>query len=308
MNIVLITNCSASKNGDPRPSLRVSALNSDEINNVARSWYARLRRVRQKIQARRLYAGPGMAAARAAAAESEASWYVVSAGLGLVHTSRRVPAYDLTISRHGASSYVLKKVQDIELRAPDAWWKALSRARGSSSPIRRLIRRRPDALTIIALSRPYLEMVSDELCALDPEKLTRVRIVGPSDAKALPIRLRQLVMPYDARLNGSRSPFPGPMSSFVQRAARHFLQLLSPGDRDLGLRAHKNRVRAALANVSRPRRVSRRRVSDARVIQLAIRLRSRGITSPNSGLRQLRDQHHIACEQARFRRLWKLAA
>lgn len=308
MSIILVTNCSASKINDPLPSLRVSALTTGEINNVARSWYARVRRVRRETQARRLYAGTGMAAARAAAMESGASWYVASAGLGLVHTSRQIPSYDLTISRNGGRSYVLKKIRGIKLRAPDEWWKALSRAKGSSNPLRRLIQRRTDALIVVALSLPYLQMVSDELCALDSDDIARVRIVGLSNAEVLPLRLRRLVMPYDGRLNGSTSPHPGPMSSFAQRAARHFLRLISSRDRDLGSRAHANRVREALAGVSRQRQVRRRRVSDAKLIQLAARLRRRGFTSPGSGLRQLRDEFGIACEQRRFQRLWKLAA
>jgi hypothetical protein len=250
---------------------------------------------------RHLYRGPGASVASDAAATHGASWYVVSAGLGFVHSSERVPSYDLTISGNGASS-VLGKIEGRDLKRSDLWWQALMRAQGKRHPMRQLIRRRRKALFVIALSTPYLQMVQKELSGLAAEDIERIRILSCKPG-ALPEALRPAHMPYDGRLNGRGSPEPGPMSSFAQRAARHFLGRVLRTRRKSSLINDARSVELALKGVKKPRRLLRERVTDQEIGRLAIKLRAVGV-SPSAALRHLRHNLSIACEQGRFRRIW----
>lgn len=305
LNFILITNCSAAKKLRTNQVLRASALRSGSIVNVARAWNSLVRKGRIRPRARDLYGGSGVSAARKAAEESGASWYFVSAGVGLVHSSRRVPVYDLSISPSGGRSYVLGKVKNGGKPAPEDWWQELGKYRGGVlHPIRRLVKRRKEALIVVALSRPYLQMVMPDIAGIRKKDIERVRIVT-LHANTLPEELRQAAMPYDSRLNGKKSPFPGPMSSFVQRAARHFLKIVSRDKSKVSSRMHANRVRKALGRLRRPRQVHRRRVDEATLLRLVKKIRSEGTNSSSAGLRQLRDKSRIACEQSRFASAWK---
>lgn len=305
LNLVLITNCSATKKLGTDQVLRASALRSGSMGNVVREWNSLVSKGRHWSRARDLYRGSGVSAARKAAQESGASWYVVSAGFGLVHSSRRVPVYDLSISPSGGRSYVLGKVSNRAMPAPEEWWQALGEMRGGvRHPIRRLVKRRKDALIVVALSRPYLQMVVPDLAGIREKDIKRVRIIT-LHTNTLPKELEHTVMPYDSRLNGKKSPFPGPMSSFVQRAARHFLKIASRDTSEVSTRVHAGRVRKALGHLRKPNHIHRRQVSDATLSRMARKIRSEGATSSNAGLRRLRDEFHIACEQSRFASAWK---
>jgi hypothetical protein len=305
LNYVLITNCSATKKLGTSQVLRASALRSGSMGNVVREWNSLVRKGRNWSRARDLYRGSGASAARKAAEESGASWYVVSAGIGLVHSSRRVPVYDLSISPGDGRSYVLDKVNNGAVPAPEEWWQALSGvAGGVPHPIRRLVKRRKDALIVVALSHPYLQMVAPDLTGLSEKDINRVRIIT-LHRNAVPEELRHAVMPYDSRLNGKKSPFRGPMSSFVQRAARHFLKIASRDACEVPARVHAGRVRKALSHLSKPRQIHRRQVSDATLSRMVRRIQSEGANSSHAGLRRLRDEFHVACGQSRFSSAWK---
>jgi hypothetical protein len=306
LNLVLVTNCSATKKLGTNQVLRASSLRSGSMRDVAREWNSLVRNGRKASRARDLYGGSGIGAARKAADESGASWYVVSAGIGLVHSSRRVPVYDLSISPGGGRSNVLDKVGNRKTPAPEEWWQAICELRGGVlHPIRRLVKRRKDALIVVALSRPYLQMVVPDLVGISENDINRVRIIT-LHTNSLPKELRQMVMPYDSRLNGKKSPFPGPMSSFVQRAARHFLKIASRDLTEVSPRVHAGRVRKALGHLRKPKKIHRRQVNDATLSRMVRKIRSEGANSSNAGLRRLRDKFRVACEQSRFASAWKL--
>jgi hypothetical protein len=300
LELILITNCSAKKSA--RPDVRSAELTPASIDKLARTWVGRIRVAQKKVLARDLYTGPSAVVARDTAARHGASWYVASAGLGLVHSSRRVPAYDVTISRKGRSS-VLNKIEGEASKRPDLWWDALTRAQGRRYPIKQLIRRRRNALVVIALSGLYLDMVRGDLLRLAAKDIRRIRILS-SETTSLPDILRPALMPYDGRLNGKGSSEPGPMASFAQRAARHFLKRVLRSNRKSSLRSDARSVRLAFNGIERPQHKPRERATDQEIRRLSVKLRAAGAASPSAALRQLRRNLRIACEQSRFLRIW----
>ena len=289
-----------------RPDVRASSLAKAPIDKLARIWIGRIRDAKKRAMVRDLYKGPSASVARETAARHSASWYVVSAGLGLVHSSQHVPSYDLTVSGYGPSS-VLRKVEGKGPKTPDAWWQALNRAEREPSPIKRLIRRRRDALVVIALSTPYLRMVQRELSALSAKDVERVRILT-SETDSLPNLLRPSRMPYDGRLNGPDSPEPGPMVSFAHRAASHFLDRVLRPNRTISLSSDARSVRLALKGLKRPTRKRRERATDQEIWRLSKKLRAAGAASASAALRQLRYKLSVACQHSRFVRIWNNTA
>lgn len=244
-----------------------------------------------------LYAGRGFGLAVQAAKIAKAKLYVLSAGLGLVAADRKVPSYGLTVSAGHSDSIVAKVVGEFDAAAwfagllssplSDQWIDAIGRHRGR---------------VLIALTRPYAQMVGESLSALGPQTLVRLRIFGVSLASVLPAALHPAIAPYDARLD---AVLPGTRADFSQRALRHFSQLVADQneqDRDTDYAA----VVAALGMATAPTRPRRPRRTDAEISAL-IRTRLRSQSGIARILRALRDEEGVACEQARFSRLYRAA-
>jgi hypothetical protein len=248
-----------------------------------------------------LYQGRSFREATRAARLARTSLQIVSAGLGVVDENEEIPAYSLTVST-GSRDGVSGRVKGKAGFKSDDWWTALVGRWGARS-LARCVRRSPHTVFVVALSQPYLRMVAQDLLRLRPGELRRVRLIGPRRESAVPERLRELWMPYDARLDGKASSIRGTEADFPQRAAVHFVRLANRkgGRRSVG--QDRKLVEGALRAWPRRRPVVRKKLSDVllrRAVSRALR-DSRGRVT--LALRILRDKRRIACEENRFRRI-----
>jgi hypothetical protein len=156
---------------------------------------------------------------------------------------------------------------------------------------------------LMALSRPYAEMVGPSLADAPTKMLGRLRIFGASLEGALPATLHSAIAPYDERLNAI---FPGTRTDFAQRAMLHFA-------RSVAVRPSRGReddfgaVRSTLKNLKLPRLVQRPRLTDGEILAL-IKKRLRMQSGAARMLAALRHEEGVACEQSRFGRLYRIAA
>lgn len=263
---------------------------------VSKGWRAQLVGTPASTTARDLYAGRGFGLAKMAAELADSPLFIVSAGLGLVMADTMSPAYGLTIARGHEDSISSKVVGDFDvagwfaelMSGPySAGWSQVTDSRGGR--------------VLVAITRPYAEMVADSLSALAPEALSRLRIFGAGLSDALPGCLRPFLLPYDDRLD---TLFPGTRSDFAQRAMLHFVQHIAdrPGDYAIDATA----VTAMLSRVESPARLVRVTRTDDEILTL-IADRLGPATSASRLLRTLRDSDGIACEQNRFAKLFRAA-
>ena len=206
------------------------------------------------------------------------------------------PAYGLTISRGHEDSIAAKVIGTFDVGA----WFADLLAGPYSERWAQVAASRPGRV-LVAITRPYAEMVADSLSALAPEAVDRLRIFGAGLSDALPLSLHGALLPYDERLDAL---FPGTRSDFAQRAMLHFVQHIAelPIDRAGEAAA----VTSLLSRVEPPARPKRAQRTDDEILALiADRL------APNASasrlLRNLRDDDGIACEQGRFAKLFRAA-
>jgi hypothetical protein len=231
----------------------------------------------------------------------------VSAGLGLVRSSRIVPAYGLTVvGRTGPDALRGRLLGRFD---PASWWRALQ-----DGPYATALSDvfEGAGLVVIALSHAYAQLLTEELAALDDARLERVRIVGTGLESRLPDRVRNAaLLPYDDRLDHHR---PGVRGDFCQRALSHFVDLLASADArasgESHIAAHRTLVEAALGRPNAGKRPQRTRVSDETIAQrISARLLANSRRPSVAQLLQtIRDEDGIACEAARFSRLYRLVA
>ena len=244
-----------------------------------------------------LYCGRGFREAERAAAIAEAKLFVLSAGLGLVEASTPIPAYSLTLGRHMEDA-IFRRVDDV----PERWWSLVQ----SGSPFSTNLARET-GLILAALPRPYLELVAEDWAGWPAERLARLRLFSKGPLSSLPEPLRRSWMPYDDRLERAPGDHAGTQGDFAQRALRHFVQH-GLGTKDGDALQHASRVREALEPLIPPSKPFRERLTDEQILEL-IQREWRAVDGRSGEmLRHLRRGMGVACEQGRFKDLFKRAA
>lgn len=265
----------------------------------ADAWCELAHQAQERVPARDLYLGRSFRDARSAAATVQGTLYIASAGFGLLHESDQVPNYNLTVSQ-GAGS-----IQELLAACASSsadWWRALTEALGTPSPLSNLVQETSTEHVLLALPSSYLRMLADELVHLTPGAINKFYIfTSAAGVACLPTNLKARVLPYDARLE--RVPgFAGTMADFPQRALRHFVEVFQGELKDPKSAAKVvNSLLGPKASVEKARRT---KLSDAQIQEL---LRSQWAAQAGSStrlLRYLRDDAQVACEQGRFRQLW----
>lgn len=244
------------------------------------------------------YAGRGFGLALEAARAAGAKLYVLSAGLGIVPASRPIPAYGLTVSDDQAQSISARVLDEFD---SSAWFSSL--LQGVYSDNWERVAARKSGRILVALSRPYAEMVGDSLSAVPPKMLGRLRIFGASLKSSLPASLHSAIAPYDERLN---AVFPGTRSDFAQRAMLHFVR--SVAEKSVaGREADFAAVRSVLRKLPLPEFVQRPRLTDEEILAI-IKKRMQIQSGAAHMLAALRHEEGVACEQSRFGRLYRIAS
>jgi hypothetical protein len=294
----VITICAHRKRTQPPSEATPVSLPIGPQDVVQTAWMERVRALPPNAPASALYAGRGLGLATQAAKLADAKFYILSAGLGLVASDRQVPLYGLTVSGRHTESVATRVAGEFDVAA---WFSGLLSGPHSGQWADAMAQ--GPGRVLIALTRPYAEMVGESLSSLEPQSLARLRIFGRSLAPVLPAALHPMIAPYDTRLD---AVLPGTRADFSQRALLHFIRSVAvKGDAE-DREADYAAVEAVLRGVTAPDRLRRPRRSDIEILQLIMR-RLQSQSGIGRILRALRDEEGVACEQARFSRLYRTA-
>ncbi|AZO73517.1 hypothetical protein [Mesorhizobium sp. M1D.F.Ca.ET.043.01.1.1] len=263
------------------------------------AWLKKLVTLPIACEAMNLYGGRGFQLALQASRAANAPLYVASAGLGLLSAERRIPSYGLTVSGRGPESICARVHGHFN---SGSWWHAIQGSPFATS-LSRVLASEPTRPVVIALTQPYARMLASDLEALPDGAVARLRIIGVNLDSVLSSRLLSGLLPYDERLEAI---LPGTRADFPQRALVHFVSeglLARPG---ADANSHRVWVESVLTGRSAPLRRERPRVSDEDVLVL-IKRHLPQMAGIGRLLRVLRDEEGVACEQARFSRLYRVA-
>ena len=311
MRTILITTCTGRKKTPTHATLHAAKLPKGKQNAVLSSWVNALKAQSCRTAARKVYCGRGFSEILDTVRPKgerfiELDLWVISAGLGLINSNLEIPSYNLTISPSTPDSIQLRITHKTPFD-PRLWWRELNKALyRTPTPLANLIRKNNDALFVISMSRPYAEMVVDDLLSLEPSDQQRIRILGLSRSFILPLPLQSLCMPYDERYDGLDSTHTGTRSDFPQRVTRHFVEnILTQSEENSQPLDHSKKVTAFLEGKRTPVLVKRARKTDDEINLIILKRWDDARGSATVMLRILRDKEEIACEQKRFGRLFK---
>lgn len=291
---MIISPCSNRKKASIDEGLHAAKLLPGTLSDVAEQWRSSLASTAKPYTATNLYCGRSFSDANWSAQAIGVPHYIVSAGLGVVGPDDAIPSYAMTTA--GSSDENVLRKCPTGTMASD-WWKTAF----PNGVLAGLISK-THSKVLLALPSVYLEMIKDELLSLSVSDLSRVRIITGASEPVVSTKLRELILPYDSRLDGPDSPIPGTKSDFASRALRHFISLTDAGSEG-SLTVDKQIVVKALTGLRTPVRPKRTRLSDCE-IQKALIAQWRHVQgNRNKLLRYLRDELLVSCEQSRFARL-----
>ncbi len=284
---LIITPCTSRKRQPPQIS--AAALLPGTQQDLCRAWLRAIRKETPERCAADLYSGRAFVLAKQAAGMLGADFAIVSAGLGVVMSSTKVPSYDLTISRGGLTN---------KLRGgfdPVKWWRTISKG-PYAIDFEAVLRNRP--LVLVCLSRAYAPLLQD---ALESVPTNRLRIFGAGLGCVLPTSVRPCLLPYDLRLDAGT---PGTRGDFAQRALLHYVSVIHGVDA-MSIDEERAAVLAELAKAPKPKPPPKRPRADDDAIRAVIARLLPTIGPRRSAmLRHLRDVEGLACEQRRFYNLF----
>jgi len=301
MSYLVITNCTGRKSQIPEPKLReIPKLTpQNDIRACALNWALSIKTSKRLYEAENLYQGRSIVDSKAVSDMLNAQSYVVSAGLGLVSAKDLIPSYELTVVD---GSPFRKQLQKRGHSNQDWWGKLNGALKKTNNPLSKLINSGRYKQIFIALPSSYLEMVQKDLWGADRKLLNKVLIFTSTyGAQFIPEEWRQQALPYDERLEDSKSGYAGTRSDFPQRAMRHFLEKVwIPKD---SLESNINKVNQNLKKLQKPILPTRRRVDDAEIIRIIKKNWKNKLGNSGALLRFIRDEALVSCEQSRFKRL-----
>ncbi len=303
MSYLVVTTCTDRKRHASVPSLQARSLPRGSLSELSAEWARRTSGASPVGPAHSVYCGRAFREALNGAADLQADLWIISAGLGLISTTREIPSYSLTMSRRSPDS-IGDKITDPHW-TPSDWRRALIGYQSEPATIPSLLGADPKRTLLVALSEKYAELLRDELDAVSEGDRKRLRLFGLRIESTLSPQLHDCIMPFDRRLDGPDSPIAGTLADFAQRALRHFCTLhLSRRADGASLEKDRRMVCEAIDSWRLPDIPSRLQKSDEEIRGL-IR-RHWDVVQGRSGrmLRFLRDDLQVACEQGRFRRLF----
>ncbi len=304
MRLVVVTSCTNNKRYKPTRGLAARTLPRAGMRELAEEWVRRVRGAKPIDVAEKLYCGRAFSEASQIATSGNAELLIVSAGLGLVSGSQPVPAYSLTVSP-GSPDSIGERCRGEDLR-PNDWWCSLHQVMRKKSPLAPRIAKDSNRLWLFAIPTKYFEMLKDDLDQLPDRALARVRIIGPRLPMDSHRILAHTLIEFDDRLDGPQSPMPGTRADFPQRAASLFFERILRDEPHAGILAHRRQVAKLLTPMRFPRRPKRVLRSDGAIRTKIKKLWWRGKGRSSKLLRLLRDREQTACEQGRFRALFKI--
>ena len=292
----IVVPCSARKRELCVSELRARDLAVDSLEVLGGNWLNRLNEATgsPRYLPADLYDGGGFRRARALATEVSVALFIISAGLGLVRETVRIPSYDITLGKDGDASVLTSINGKFD---PSAWWQVIQRGPFASTL---------DSLSLgegrilVALSRPYALLIGKALSEMPQIFRQRLRILGMGLRQSLPTILHSQLIDYDDRLD---IVIPGIKLDAWSRALSHFtdvvanLPMSSVSDDQIA-------VDASLSHLVAPTPIQRPRVSDE-VLMAHIKVLLADGFSATTALKQLRRVNSVACEERRFRRLFE---
>ncbi|RJQ27569.1 hypothetical protein C4565_05095 [Candidatus Parcubacteria bacterium] len=306
MNIIIVTSCTNRKKFSPASPICAKNLPIGDQNQLLLTWERRIDNALERVQVSTLYGGRGFSEIRKIVQVNNSIGYlVVSAGLGLVSSKKKVPSYNLTIIPSTNNSIQNQLTNGCQFDSKKWWADINQHFNKTETPLSKIIKNNRSIIFVVSLPKIYLDFVSADLLSLNENQLMSVRFLGINSKIFLPEGAQRLVMPYDDRFDGPDSINPGTRSDFQQRITRHFVENVLSQNILKSPEEHAIAVLDFLCSKRPPKLIKREQKTNEDIKKILIERWVEAEGKASIMLRILRDKELVACEQTRFANIFR---
>ena len=302
MKIAIITNCSKSKKQKATQGLMATNLKPGSLEQVSSEWSNKVNEFTSKnLTAKDQYVGRSFKEVKKIGEVQRFDWYIISAGLGLIPSEKKIPSYDLTITNGSSNSIVQKLTCDSGI---SDWWQKVNEVfEKGSFPIAELINKNKDTLFLIALTKSYFNMISTEFSEIHDK--SNIRLFGYRDSNNLHSSIKKLFLPYSSSFDGPDSENIGIKNDFPRRVMRHYVEQVIGQLNEPDFEKESKNVDEYLSKKAPPKILNNKKFEDDYIIE-KIKIFNRGdYPSHRQLLKHFRHELGIACEESRFKKLFR---
>lgn len=270
------------------------------VNQRFHWWRNAIEKQISTLPARDRYAGDAWSQVLCAAEHPKIppSLWVVSAGVGFIPSDHGIPNYSATFANNELDSVASHREEKIE------WWNRLVSWRRESNSIgcvTDLALQNPNSVFLIALSSNYLDVIkNDILYARKALSSTNNLLVISSGTKKSQF-LGDSLLPIDAKFENLVG---GARSTLNSRMLRYIVQQ-NEGEQISASKVSES-LRALSGGIENIRKFDRLQLTDGQIYEFVKNESNQNNAhSASALLRRLRDKG-MACEQKRFRRIYKI--
>jgi len=303
MKIAIITNCSKRKKQKAQQSLMAMNLKKDSIEHVSNEWSEKVKAsTRHTLVARDQYVGRSFKEVKKIEQIQNFDWHIISAGLGLISSENEIPSYDLTISS-GSSNSIVQKF-NCNSGICDWWKKINEKFNHESFPIAKLINKNKDTLFLFSLTKSYFNLISSEFSKIKDK--SKIRLFGFRDSNNLDLSVKNYFLPYDSSIfDGPDSENNGIKNDYPRRVMRHYVEKILSQINRPNLEQESKLVEEYLSNKTPQKILKNKKYSDAFIIEKIKDYKREAYPTHRILLKHFRHDLNIACEESRFKTLFR---
>jgi hypothetical protein len=310
VNLNVVVTCTKRKTRSPEPHLQLRHLGERDIEERVARWIELVSGSEAQVRAADLYCGDHWSIARSLPHYGERfghriRLWVCSAGYGLIADDAPLAPYSATFSSSHPDAVARLEDNRAHRKAFSRWWHGLANWEGPQAgtprTLRELAESHPAHALVIVASAPYLQALREDIIAA-ATLLTNTSLLSIVSAGGKSVAdIGEYIVPSEARLT---AVVGGCMMSLNIRILRALLERSSGM-----LRPELVRLVAKLAEVVPAYRYpARASLTDQQVRDFITgHLQARPGLTWSALLKALRHESNLACEQKRFRRLFREA-
>jgi len=302
MKIVVITNCSKKKKLKT-DSLLGSKLTPSSIREVAEEWCYYIKSGKSDtLKAKDMYLGRSYSEIKSIEYFNNFDWYIISAGLGFISSESKIPSYDLTVTKGSPNSIFSKTENNDSFKE---WWSNVNYFMyQNKSPISDLINKNPNNLYLIALTKNYFNLISDDIKKIHNKE--NLRFFGFVNTSNLEDSLKQIFLPYNSSFDGPDSDNNGTKNDYPCRTLKHYIKEIYSKLEKPNFNKESEMIKSYLKNKRQPIKKTIIRLTNDEILKI-IRKHKNEYPTFTKFLPFFRKKLGMSCEELRLKNLFNEA-
>lgn len=295
MTLYIITTCTSKKKFPSSISLNKTIKNN--LEDTVNHWKTEINKINKKYIAEDLYAGVQwsniLKAKKILSKKFDTKLLIMSAGLGLIDSRKRIPSYSSTFAKGNIDS--VNSINKQTSKSEQFWWNKINQFDLNTLE--------KDAYIFLVLSKNYIEASKTTVEKIIEIYKERVFIISSSNDANIKNLYKENLLPFNSKFNQINK---GTFISINQRAFSWLSSEIISSDLEINKSTLDKRISQHLADIQIHDKFEKIKLTDNELLEyIKNQILNLTISSATKGIKELRKDGY-ACEQKRYQNHFKI--